>query len=130
MIRPATLDDAARLAEIHIASWQAAYGGVLPAEFLDGLSAELDTRTEQWQDWLSIDSPQRAVLVAVDGDEMVGFAHLGPSGDKDLKPKVVGELYAMYLDPARYRQGWGSRADGGGLRRPASCRIHRGVRCG
>jgi GNAT superfamily N-acetyltransferase len=109
VIRPATLDDAVRLAEIHIASWQAAYAGVLPAEFLDGLSAELDTRAEQWQDWLSTDSPQRAVLVVVDGDEVVGFAHLGPSGDKDLKPKVVGELYAMYLDPARYRQGWGSR---------------------
>lgn len=108
MIRPAALEDAPRLAEIHIASWQAAYAGLLPADFLARLSAEQERRTEQWQDWLSTDSPQRSVLVAIDDDEVVGFAHTGPSGDKDLKPKQVGELYAMYLDPARFRQGWGS----------------------
>ncbi len=108
MIRPATPADAARLDEIHITSWQAAYADLLPAEFLEGLSAELVTRTGQWQDWLITESPKRSVLVAADGEEVVAFAHLGPSGDKDLKPSLVGELYAMYLDPARYRQGWGS----------------------
>lgn len=108
MIRPAALDDASRLAEIHITSWQAAYADVLPAEFLDGLSTELGARTEQWQDWLSTESPQRSVLVVADGDDIVGFAHHGPSGDKDLKATEVGELYSMYLDPQRYRQGWGS----------------------
>ena len=108
MIRPAALDDASRLAEIHIASWQAAYAGILPTEFLEGLSDELTARTDQWQDWLNTESPRRAVLVAVDGEDVAGFAHLGPSGDKDLRPNVVGELYSMYLDPTRYRQGWGS----------------------
>ncbi len=108
MIRSAAIEDAPRLAEIHITSWQAAYAELLPAEFLDGLSAERATRTEQWQDWLSTDSPKRSVLVVVDDEDVVGFAHLGPSGDKDLKPNEVGELYAMYLDPGRYRQGWGS----------------------
>jgi len=109
VIRSAALDDASRLAEIHITSWQTAYADLLPAEFLDSLSAELGARTEQWQDWLSTESPQRSVLVVADGDEIVGFAHLGPSGDKDLKSGDVGELYSMYLDPARYRQGWGSQ---------------------
>lgn len=108
MIRPATPEDAPRLAEIHIASWQAAYRELLPADFLDGLSDELENRTDQWRDWLSVDSERRAVLVGVDGDEVVGFAHVGPSGDKDLKASEVGELYAMYLDPAHYRQGRGS----------------------
>ncbi len=108
MIRPATIKDASRLAEIHISSWQSAYADLLPAEFLDGLSAEMEKRTEQWQDWLSTENPQRSVLVAADGDEVVGFAHTGPPGDKDLESKGVGELYAMYLDPARYRQGWGT----------------------
>ncbi|NNC92792.1 MAG: GNAT family N-acetyltransferase [Acidimicrobiia bacterium] len=107
MIRSAVFEDASRLAEIHIASWQAAYAEILPADFLDGLSDETATRTAQWQDWLSIESPRRSVLVVADGDDIVGFAHLGPSGDKDLKPNEVGELYSMYLDPARYRRGWG-----------------------
>ncbi|MGI9648930.1 MAG: GNAT family N-acetyltransferase [Acidimicrobiia bacterium] len=108
MIRPATLEDAARLAEIHIASWQAAYRDLLPADFLAGLSDELEGRTAQWQDWLGIESEHRKVLVGV-ADEVVGFAHFGPSGDKDLKASQVGELYAMYVDPAYYRQGWGSQ---------------------
>ncbi len=47
MIRPATFEDASRLAEIHIASWQAAYADLLPADFLDGLSEELEKRTDQ-----------------------------------------------------------------------------------
>ena len=107
MIRRAAFEDASRLAEIHITSWQAAYAELLPADFLDGLNDETAARVEQWQDWLSTESSQRSVLVVADGDEIVGFAHLGPSGDKDLEPKEVGELYSMYLDPARYRQGWG-----------------------
>jgi GNAT superfamily N-acetyltransferase len=109
MIRPATLEDAARLAEIHIASWQAAYRDLLPADFLAGLSEERESRTAQWQDWLGIVSEHRKVLVGVDDEVIVGFAHVGPSGDKDLKASQVGELYAMYLDPAYYRQGWGSQ---------------------
>ena len=109
MIRHATLEDAARLAEIHIASWQAAYQDLLPADFLAGLSNELESRTGQWQDWLGVASERRKVLVGVDGDRVVGFAHVGPSGDKDLKASQVGELYAMYLDPGHYRQGWGSQ---------------------
>jgi ribosomal protein S18 acetylase RimI-like enzyme len=106
VIRSAVFADAARLAEIHIQSWQAAYAEILPADFLDGLGDELSKRTEQWQDWLSTESPQRSVLVVVDGDKLVGFAHFGPSGDKDRRG--TGELYSMYLDPARYRQGWGT----------------------
>ncbi|MDH3606696.1 MAG: GNAT family N-acetyltransferase, partial [Acidimicrobiia bacterium] len=98
MIRQATSEDAARLADIHITSWQAAYADLLPTEFLDGLNAERERRTEQWQDWLGTDSSQRSVLVALHDDEVVGFAHTGPSGDKDLKG--AGELYAMYLDPS------------------------------
>ncbi len=109
MIRPATLHDAPRLAEIHIASWQAAYVDLLPADFLAGLTDELGKRTEQWEDWLSTESPRRAVLVAADGDEVVGFAHTGPSSDRDLDPDRVGELYAMYLDPNHFRRGWGSQ---------------------
>ena len=108
MIRPAVATDAPRLAEIHISSWQAAYAGLLPAEYLDGLSAQAESRTAQWLEWLQIDSDQRQIGVAVDDSDVVGFAHLGPSGDKDLKSTLVGELYAMYLDPARYRQGFGS----------------------
>lgn len=109
MIRPAAAADAPRLADIHIRSWQAAYADLLPSDYLDGLSDQLDSRTSQWLDWMQVDSHRRRILVAVDDHDVVGFAHLGPSGDKDLKPSQVGELYAMYLDPARFRQGFGTK---------------------
>ena len=108
MIRPATVDDAERLAEIHIQSWQAAYAGLLEADYLDGLSGQHEERAGQWRDWLAIDSRQRLVLVATDGDTVVGFAHAGPAGDKDLDARHTAELYAMYLDPGHYRRGFGS----------------------
>ena len=109
MIRRAVVDDAERLAEIHIASWQAAYAGLLDAEFLAGLGEQREQRTGQWQDWLGTESSDRAILVVVDDGSVIGFAHLGPAGDKDLDARTVSELYAMYLDPARYRAGWGSK---------------------
>ena len=113
MIRPATVDDAERLADIHIASWQAAYTGLLDAAFLDGLSSEREERAGQWRDWLSTKSAGRLVLVAASADDTVaGFAHVGPAGDKDLDARSTAELYAMYLDPAYYRQGFGSELMG------------------
>ena len=107
MIRPATVADADRLAEIHITSWQAAYSGLLDADFLSGLSDEREARADQWRDWLATGSDGRLVLVAVADDTVVGFAHVGPAGDKDVD-RSLAELYAMYLDPGCYRRGYGS----------------------
>jgi len=36
-VRPASEDDAARLAEVHVAAWRATYRGVMTDEYLDGL---------------------------------------------------------------------------------------------
>lgn len=101
-IRPAGPADALPIAEIHVATWRAAYQGVLPAEALAGLSVE--RRQGQWQQWLVPAAPQR-VLVAVDRAEIVGFASFGPSRDADAG-LWTGELYAMYVRPDR----WGSAA--------------------
>ena len=40
MIRLATLEDARKIAEIQVASWQVAYRGILPDEFLDQMNVE------------------------------------------------------------------------------------------
>ncbi len=108
MIRHAEITDGERIAEIHIASWKKAYAGLLPDDYLAGLDGELGQRAAQWEDWLSKDSDHRLILVAEQDDELVGFAHAGPAGDKDLDGKA-GEIYAIYLDPASRGEGWGSR---------------------
>lgn len=108
MIRHAESTDSPRIAEIHIASWQSAYSGILSDDYLAGLDGELEQRTAQWEDWLSKASDRRLVLVAEDKGEVVGFAHAGPAADKDLAGKA-GEIYALYLDPAHVGHGWGKR---------------------
>lgn len=109
MIRAGEPADAARLATIHIASWQAAYAGLLSAEYLDSLSSGLEARTERWRSVLE-QAGGDAVLVAEDDDgTVIGFAHGGPGRDSDVGVAGSGELYSMYLDPAVYRQGIGTR---------------------
>ena len=40
LIRPAKSDDALEVARVHVRSWQAAYRGLLPDDYLDDLRAE------------------------------------------------------------------------------------------
>ncbi len=108
MIRHAEAADSSRIAQIHIASWQSAYAGLLPDDYLAGLDGELEQRIAQWEDWLSKGSDQRLVLVAEDEGELVGFAHAGPAGDRDLDGEA-GEIYAIYLHPDHVGHGWGKR---------------------
>jgi hypothetical protein len=40
VIREASIEDAAAIADLHVRSWQAAYRGIVPDVILDGLSVE------------------------------------------------------------------------------------------
>ena len=106
-VRWADLDDAEGIAAVHIASWQAAYRGLLPKETLDGL--RLDQRTEQWRIWLAPEGERAETLIAERDGAIAGFATLAmPSRDRD-EPEGVGEIPALYLDPEARRSGIGSR---------------------
>lgn len=89
-IRTATTADAAAIAAVHVAGWQAAYDGLLPPEMLASLSVE--DRTAQWAHWLTTD---RRVLVAVLDGVVVGFVSVGVSRDADAVSED-GELDAIY----------------------------------
>jgi RimJ/RimL family protein N-acetyltransferase len=104
-VRTATLSDAPKLAEIHVAAWRAAYADDMPAEFLAGLSVE--ERTAMWQTALSEPS-SRTVTVSVNhADEPVAFCVYGPSRDQDAKDTDVGELIAINVHPSAWRKGHG-----------------------
>ncbi len=105
LIRPATSRDAERLALVHVRSWQGAYRGLLPQDYLDGLAPE--QRVRQWRRTLAgSDWPRSGVLVAEDGD-LVGFACIGPS--RDAAPVQVGEISSIYVLPAHWGVGVGTR---------------------
>ena len=105
-IRPAEAADAAALATIHVRSWQAAYAGRLPQDFLDGL--EPTRRQPVWERSLAEMSwPRRGILVAdVDG-AVAGFADLRPTRDEDEDPGTVAELVSIYLAPHAWGAGIG-----------------------
>ena len=114
-LREAVDGDAAAIGRVRHASWQVAYSGLMPADYLAGLSVdgfELSARR------MLADRARRglSVFVAEVGGVVAGFASVGPSRDAD-EPEGVGELYAIYLDPAIWRLGIGQRLQAVALRR-------------
>ncbi len=101
-VRRATPADTEAIGRIHTDAWRWAYDGLFDPEFLAGRDASRSTA--MWQ--RVITEGMAAVLVAERDDAVVGFASWGTSRDEDAAD--AGELYAIYLDPTRYRTGVGS----------------------
>jgi ribosomal protein S18 acetylase RimI-like enzyme len=104
-IRHAIEADVPAIARVHVASWRAAYRGILPDHVLQGFSEE--EREEHRRRDLGI--PEHAVWVAEEDEVVVGFAMDGPARDFDTDPSVTGEVYAIYLDPDSVGRGIGRR---------------------
>ena len=106
-MRAATVDDADAIGRVHVVAWQRAYRGLMPDEFLDGLSVA--DRQEQWRRGLGEGLTDRSTLVAEDGDGAVrGFTTVGDvRGDAPEGP-AVGELWAINVEPAAWSQGLGA----------------------
>lgn len=107
-VRPARSEDVAAIVRVQVATWRAAYAGVLPAAVLDALAEE--AVAVGWRQ--AIDAPpskRHHVFVAVDGGSVVGYTALGPATDEDRDPASDSELLALHVEPAAGRQGHGSR---------------------
>jgi GNAT superfamily N-acetyltransferase len=105
-VRPATVADADEIAAVHVRSWQAAYRGLMPQEYLDGLDPAL--RAERWRRNLAAaDWSRSGVLVVTAGAGIAGFAGYWPTRDEDDDPARTGEVTAIYLHPHAWGQGLG-----------------------
>jgi GNAT superfamily N-acetyltransferase len=96
-IRTATIDDARALAEVHVASWLAAYRGLVPDDVLDAQSVE--ARAAQWDEWLRKGETRTLVAGGIDG--FVTFW------------ETTGMIAALYVAPDRGRRGIGGALLGG-----------------
>jgi RimJ/RimL family protein N-acetyltransferase len=104
-IRPADVGDVAAIADVHVGSWQAAYAGLVPAEYLDGLKPV--QRRGLWSRLLSEPTQtSTGTFVAEDETGVVGFVNVGSSRDEDASP-AVGEVVAIYLMAGVWDAGWG-----------------------
>ncbi len=102
-VRRARVGDAADIAAVHVASWQQAYRGLMPAELLDSLS--VPARTQRWATNLEGTAAGAATFVAELDGELIGFASIGPCRDEDAE--TAAELWALYLHPRHWDAGHG-----------------------
>jgi len=107
-IRPARMQDVREIAVVHVRSWQAAYQGLLPQAYLDGLDP--GQRIGQWERALSTANwSDGGTLVADAGGPLSGFVSYGPARDDDADSRRAGEIYAIYLLPDAWDEGIGKQ---------------------
>jgi GNAT superfamily N-acetyltransferase len=103
LIRPAKPGDEMNVADVHVRSWQAAYKGLLPDDYLDGLRPE--DRAQRYT-FGSDDPRQPFTIVSTEAGLISGFATIAPARDPDLAG--YGELYALYVAPEWWGHGIGA----------------------
>ena len=101
-VRPASPREAKAIAEIHVATWQAAYEDFMPADYLKSMTVE--KRQSYWREAIEYSEPQ--LLVALEADKVVGFVGYDRSRDAGTK-STVGEIWAIYVAPAHWGGGAG-----------------------
>lgn len=105
--REAIPGDEGSIAQMHVSAWQVAYRGMIPDEYLDGLS--VSDRCDSWRQIVGeVDLPATGALVAFDAAQILGFVHFCPSRDHDASAGV-GEVTAIYVHPHHWREGIGSK---------------------
>ena len=102
-IRPAEPEDALAVARVHVRTWQVAYRGLLPDEYLDQLRAEDRAVRYQFRD---LDPLRPWTIVADEAGVIRGFATTVPANQADLPD--CGELAALHVDPDHWRRGIGA----------------------
>lgn len=109
ILRHPTPDDIPDLARIHVAGWQAAYGGLVDQAYLDAQNTA--DYAQNWARWLA--SPDFSALIAHDDDgKAAGFISFGrlrtpPPGMSPIRPLYAAEIYAIYILPEYWRAGLG-----------------------
>jgi ribosomal protein S18 acetylase RimI-like enzyme len=105
-IRPITDADIDAVARLHVRAWRSAYAGIVPADVLDALDPARFAQARRTRSA----PPGTQTLVAEDAGTVTGFASIGPYRSEqksDQWDTGVGELYALYVDPARWGAGIG-----------------------
>lgn len=100
MIRVAVSTDAEAIAQLHVRTWQKAYAGIIPADYLTSLS--IPAYVERWRRNLA--NPLGPMLVDIHAGNMIGWISFGHARDEDKRG--ASEIYGLYVTP----DFWGSDA--------------------
>jgi GNAT superfamily N-acetyltransferase len=111
-VRPARAEDAAAVARVQAVAWRTAYRSVLPPAVLD--EWDQSAAAETWRAAVtSPPTPGHGVVVALDREEVVGFAAFGPAelveGERPDPAGPTTEIATLLVEPRWGRRGHGSR---------------------
>src|ERR1700693_2665723 len=105
-IRPAVIEDARAIAEVHVESWRSTYRGIFPEALLNGWSVE--KCESSWRDSLAAHEPPSVITLAGcdAGGRVVAFV----SGGRERTGQLGcdGEIHAIYLRREVQRRGLGT----------------------
>lgn len=108
MVRQATIDDAPRIAEIHVRTWQIAYRGIVFDSILDAM--DVSKREQVWRENLAKQHELGRMNFVVENEsDVAGWVSIGPNRDTDVDIGAVFELYGLYLHPDHWDKGYGYR---------------------
>lgn len=100
VVRRARIEDARAIAEVQVASWHAAYRGLMPDAKLDAMTVE--AREPAWQRILGSETASTTFVLEREG-RVIAFGSFGPSRDEP----GLGEVWALYAAPDAWRTGAG-----------------------
>lgn len=112
-VRTGRPNDTPAIGAVQAETFAASYADILPAQALDQFHPDVFARV--WRDSISAPpTPSHRVLVACAGDQVVGFAAIGPgeqAGEDvgDDSSGRAGEVFLICVHSAARRTGHGSR---------------------
>lgn len=102
-VREATVDDAERVRDVHLASIGQLVGDTYTVEQVEAWAHPRDPST------YPIDADETWFLVAATGDDIVGFGWMTLEAGEYLRANVDGEIVGLYVHPDAVRRGVGTR---------------------
>ncbi len=103
-IRKATIKDSKGIAKVRVNTWKTAYKGIISSNFLCKQSIDKSQRSNKKM----LADKNIIAYVALDDNEIIGFAFGGECRDKSLS-SVQGEIYAIYILESYSNQGIGRK---------------------
>lgn len=105
VLRPALTRDAHGIARVHVETWQSAYAGLVPTDYLARMT--VGRSSAQWHRAAAQASKGNDLLVVEIDEAIVGFVAFGPTRTKDMPHG--GEVFALYVTVDWQGQGLGRR---------------------
>jgi ribosomal protein S18 acetylase RimI-like enzyme len=103
-IREATIEDAEKIAIVHVDSWKTTYEGIISESYLSGLSVENRMKSWIWT-FQNLNVHQKIFVAEDNKGNIAGFSTGGRSRNDEFEHD--GELYAIYLLKDHQRIGLG-----------------------